>query len=47
MADPPGQSTFQLKITLEDIRPLIWRRVLVPGSIRLAKLHDIFQVAMG
>jgi Plasmid pRiA4b ORF-3-like protein len=47
MADPPGQSTFQLKITLENIRPSIWRRVLVPGSIRLAKLHDIFQAAMG
>lgn len=47
MADPPGQSTFQLKITLEDIRPSIWRRLLVPGSIRLAKLHDVFQAAMG
>ena len=43
----PGQSTFQLKITLEEISPPIWRRLLVPGSIRLPRLHDIFQVAMG
>lgn len=26
---------------------MIWRRVLVPGSVRLAKLHDMFQAAMG
>ncbi len=44
---PPGQRTFQLRITLQDIRPLIWRQLLVPGCIRLDKLHDIFQAAMG
>ena len=26
---------------------MIWRRILVPGSVRLAKLHDMFQAAMG
>lgn len=26
---------------------MIWRRVLVPGSVRLSKLHDMFQAAMG
>ncbi len=44
-ATPPP--TFQLEITLRSIAPAIWRRVLVPGDIRLAKLHDVIQVAMG
>ena len=26
---------------------MIWRRVLVPGSVRLSKLHDMLQAAMG
>ena len=47
MPTPPGQSTFRLEITLKEIGPPIWRRLLVPGSIRLAKLHDVFQAAMG
>ena len=43
----PGHCIFQLKITLEDTTPPIWRRLLVPGDIRLSKLHRIFQAAMG
>jgi len=41
------QPVFQLRIRLEGINPPAWRRVLVPGGVRLAKLHDIFQAAMG
>jgi hypothetical protein len=37
---------YQLKITLMDIRPPIWRRVLVPDC-PLTRLHEIIQVAMG
>ncbi len=37
---------YQLKITLKDIRPPIWRRVIVPDC-SLAKLHEVIQVAMG
>lgn len=44
---PPGQSAFLLKISLDDVTPTVWRRVLVPGSIRVAKLHAVFQTAMG
>jgi hypothetical protein len=36
-----------LRITLDDVVPTVWRRLLVPGGVRLAKLHDVFQVAMG
>jgi hypothetical protein len=38
---------LQLRIELEDITPTVWRRILVPTSIRMAKLHDIFQATMG
>jgi len=38
---------YQLKITLHDSRPPIWRRVLVPGKFSLYKLHRVFQTVMG
>ncbi|QDV37688.1 IS1096 element passenger TnpR family protein [Tautonia plasticadhaerens] len=37
---------YQLKITLKDIRPSIWRRLLV-RDCSLAALHEVIQVAMG
>ena len=40
-------NVFGLRITLLDHRPEIWRRVLVPGSLRLDKLHLVFQEVMG
>lgn len=47
MPSPPGRSVFQLRITLEDVVPIVWRRLIVPGTVRLAKLHSMFQAAMG
>lgn len=44
---PPGQSVFRLRIQLRDIDPVVWRRVLVPGSVRMAKLADMLIAAMG
>ncbi|MEI7769191.1 MAG: plasmid pRiA4b ORF-3 family protein [Chloroflexales bacterium] len=38
---------YQLKITLKDSKPPIWRRVEVSDTVTLAKLHTIIQVAMG
>ena len=38
---------FQLKISLDEIQPLIWRRIQVSGDVSLFKLHFIFQLAMG
>jgi hypothetical protein len=38
---------YELKITLRGSRPAIWRRVQVPGSIKLTRLHDVFQILMG
>ena len=42
-----SDSIYQLKITLKDSKPPIWRRVLVPGSFSLGKLHRVIQIAMG
>jgi len=38
---------YQLKVTLLDTNPPIWRRLLVPADLTLAQLHDVLQVAMG
>jgi hypothetical protein len=39
--------TFTLRIELEGIRPLVWRRLLVDGNVTLGKLHHYIQAAMG
>jgi hypothetical protein len=40
-------NVYWLRICLLDHQPEIWRRVLVPGSLRLDKLHLVFQAVMG
>lgn len=40
-------SIYQLKISLDGLKPAIWRRVEVPGSFTLDKLHRVIQIAMG
>jgi Plasmid pRiA4b ORF-3-like protein len=42
----PAGNIFQLKISLRDIEPSIWRRVLVEDCT-LAALHGIIQNCMG
>ena len=38
---------YQLKVTLEDIKPPIWRRILVPSNINLGQFHLVLQIVMG
>jgi Plasmid pRiA4b ORF-3-like protein len=38
---------FQLKIQLKDIKPAIYRTVLIPGSANFFQLHKTIQDAMG
>ena len=38
---------YTLRIELEEIKPAIWRRVVVPGNLTLARLHLVIQDAMG
>ena len=49
MKKQPAQNLplYELKITLRGSKPAIWRRVQVPGSINLTRLHDVFQVVTG
>ncbi len=38
---------YQLKLTLVDSEPEVWRRVLVSADVVLQELHSIIQRAMG
>ncbi len=38
---------YQLKVSLVGAKPPIWRRILVPATMRLADLHAIIQICMG
>jgi hypothetical protein len=40
-------SVHQLKVTLKGVRPPIWRRIQVPSTLNLRRLHDVIQEAMG
>ncbi len=42
---PPARA--QLLVTLVDSDPLVWRRLAVPRTITLAKLHRVLQAALG
>jgi len=45
---PPGvESVHELTVRLDGASPSVWRRIIVPSTISLAKLHEILQVAMG
>lgn len=41
------ENVYQLKITLRDVNPPVWRRVLAPSVLTLAQLHAVLQAAMG
>ncbi len=47
MATRAQADVLQLKVTLEGVSPPVWRRLLVPGTMTLGKLHGTFQAAMG
>jgi hypothetical protein len=42
-----GIQIYELKLEMLEVEPSIWRRLLVPGSITLAQLHEVLQTAMG
>lgn len=42
-----SKSLYQIKVTLLESKPPIWRRLIVKDNIRLDQLHSVLQVAMG
>ena len=40
-------SLVRLKVTLDHVEPVVMRRVVVPWRIRLSRLHEVLQAAMG
>lgn len=45
-AKDPGDA-YQLKIVLLDTEPPVWRRLLIPASLGLGRLHRAIQAAFG
>jgi hypothetical protein len=42
-----GRVLYQIKVTLRDIDPPIWRRIQVWEDTTLSQLHQILQIVMG
>ncbi len=47
MPTPDSPAVYQLRIRLDRISPLIWRRLLVTDATTIAELHAIIQIAFG
>jgi len=50
MTQEPDESkplVYQIKVSIMHIKPLVWRRLLVPAGITFNKLHKIIQAAFG
>jgi len=43
----PAAPTYQLKVTLAEVGPPVWRRIRVRGDLSLERLHAVVQRAMG
>lgn len=44
---PKTKNLYQLKVTLKDIDPPIWRQLLVSPATTLHELHEVLQLALG
>lgn len=42
-----GKNVYQLKATIVETKPPVWRRVVVAEDITLSGLHDVLQAAFG
>ncbi|MFN2496508.1 MAG: plasmid pRiA4b ORF-3 family protein [Pseudonocardiaceae bacterium] len=44
----PGEPVHQILVTLAEVDdPPVWRRLLIPATMPLARLHKVIQAAMG
>lgn len=47
MSDAAADTIYRLKVSLRDLSPMIWRRLLVPADLTLYGLHRAIQIAFG
>lgn len=40
-------SSMQLRVELREIRPAIWRQLVVPARMKLDLLHEVLQLSFG
>jgi len=40
-------ATYQIQVALREIKPKIWRRLLIPSNLLLPDLHRVIQTSMG
>lgn len=45
--DFEARRLWQVTITIADIEPAIWRRLLLPEDLNFAQLHEVIQAAFG
>jgi hypothetical protein len=41
------KNIYQIYLEIEDVTPIIWRRIQIPSDLLLEDLHKILQVVMG
>ena len=46
-AEKRNRVLYQLKVTLRDIQPPVWRRLAVWEDTTLAQLHRVLQIVVG
>jgi hypothetical protein len=44
---PPPKYGWQVRVELLEVTPTVWRRLLMPSTIRLPTLHRVLQATMG
>ena len=47
MKNSPAAPIYQLKVTLAEVGPPVWRRIRVRGDLSLERLHAVVQRVMG
>jgi Plasmid pRiA4b ORF-3-like protein len=47
MATPTPQIALQLRVELQEVRPVVWRRIIAPSAPRLDRFAEMLIAAMG
>ena len=47
MAATTSLLAYDIRVSLVHIQPEIWRLIRVPADIRMDRLHDVLQIALG